>query len=199
MSLETLYEARIDSPRSDNYYDGFDCCLGEITFCLTSGETGDMIKEYTVLFNEETGEIDQDVVYNTEYDGGYCVYSRLPKALRAHIEAIVEACKFEESEYTQAIIEDFEEGYNPLGKFKSDKDNEEETEMADLNIVEKALSLVDSSINEVVENRESIKLSDWCSILDSLKEKAKKETKEETLESFEIAIELVQTQIEVIK
>lgn len=71
--------------------------------------------------------------------------------------------------------------------------------MADLNIVEKALSLVDSSINEVVENRESIKLSDWCSILDSLKEKAKKETKEEALESFEIAIELVQTQIEVIK
>lgn len=199
MSLETLYEARIDSSRSDNYYDGFDCCLGEITFCLTSGETGDMIKEYTVLFNEETGEIDQDVEYNTEYDGGYCVYSRLPKALRAHIEAIVEACKFEESEHTQAIIEDFEEGYNPLGKFKSDKDNEEETEMADLNIVQKALAIVDATINEVVNNRESIKLSDWCSILDSLKEKAKKETKEEALESFEIAIELVQTQIEVIK
>lgn len=71
--------------------------------------------------------------------------------------------------------------------------------MADLNIVQKALAIVDVTINEVVDNRESIKLADWCSILDSLKEKAEKETDEESLEAFDIAIELVQTQIEVIK
>ena len=71
--------------------------------------------------------------------------------------------------------------------------------MADLNIVQKALAIVDVTINEVVDNRESIKLSDWCSILDSLKEKAEKEADEESLEAFDIAIELVQTQIEVIK
>lgn len=148
--LENLYEKRIDSTRSDNYYSGFDCCFGEITFCLTSGETGDTIKEYIVRFDEESGEIDQDVEYNTEFDGGYCVYSRLPKNLRAHIEAIVEAYKIEENDQYQATIEDFEEGYNPLGNFKSDNDNKEGYIMKDAN------KLLDNIVDSLISEKDKI-------------------------------------------
>lgn len=91
MTLPELYDARLDSPRSINYYSGFDCYCDAVFFSLCDGDTGEELKSYEVSFDEDTGEVDPDVEFTTESDSGYCDFKRLPKCVREHVLAIVKA------------------------------------------------------------------------------------------------------------
>lgn len=98
MTLEQLYEARIDSTRSINYYGEFDCFCETVFFSLCDGDTGESLKTYEVSFDEETGEVDYDVEFTSEHDSGYCDFKRLPKQVREHVLAIVKAYIEEQAE-----------------------------------------------------------------------------------------------------
>lgn len=98
MTLDQLYESRIDSTRSINYYGEFDCFCETVFFSLCDGDTGESLKTYEVSFDEETGEVDFDVEFTSEHDSGYCNFKRLPKQVREHVLAIVEAYIKEQTE-----------------------------------------------------------------------------------------------------
>lgn len=108
MTLEQLYEARIDSTRSINYYGEFDCFCETVFFSLCDGDTGDALKSYEVSFDEDTGEVDFDVEYTSDSDSGYCDFKRLPKQVREHVLAIVKAYMDEQAE-EMARLEALEE------------------------------------------------------------------------------------------
>lgn len=110
MTLEQLYEARIDSTRSINYYGEFDCFCETVFFSLCDGDTGESLKTYEVSFDEETGEVDYDVEFTSEHDSGYCDFKRLPKQVREHVLAIVKAYIEEQAEETAPIEESAEMG-----------------------------------------------------------------------------------------
>ena len=100
MTLNELYEARLDSPRSINYYGEFDCFCETVFFSLCDGDTGESLKSYEVSFDEETGEVDNDMEFTSNYDSGYCDFRRLPKCVREHVLAIVVAYMKEQAEET---------------------------------------------------------------------------------------------------
>ena len=124
MTLEQLYEARIDSPRSINYYGEFDCFCETVFFSLCDGDTGEALKSYEVTFDEETGEVDFDMEFTSNYDSGYCDFRRLPKCVREHVLAIVEAYMKEQAE-ENALFEESEE----LAEMEVAEEVEEKTEM----------------------------------------------------------------------
>lgn len=108
MTLSDLYEARIDSTRSINYYSSFDCYCEAVFFSLCDGDTGEELKSYEVSFDEETGEVDCDVEFTSEHDSGYCDFKRLPKSVREHVLAIVKAYIEEQGEEEEESVETVE-------------------------------------------------------------------------------------------
>lgn len=116
MTLSELYEARLDSTRSINYYGYFDCFCESVFFSLCDGDTGETLKSYEVSFDEETGEVDFDVEFTSDHDSGYCDFKRLPKNVREHVLAIVEAY-IEEQAKESAEIEASEESEEPEEMF----------------------------------------------------------------------------------
>lgn len=115
MTLEQLYEVRLDSTRSINYYGEFDCFCASVFFSLCDGDTGEALKTYEVSFDEDTGEIDYDVEFTSQHDSGYCDFRRLPKCVREHVLAIVKAYIEEQAEEIarlEALEESEENGSN---------------------------------------------------------------------------------------
>lgn len=85
--FDTLLDAPVQSPRSELVEYHFDAYMNEISIASEHYYNGTQ-KTYTVKF-DDNAVIDNDVEYETENDGGYCAYRRLPKAVRAVCEEIV--------------------------------------------------------------------------------------------------------------
>lgn len=116
MTLAELYEARLDSTRSINYYGEFDCFCESVFFSLCDGDTGEALKTYEVSFDEDTGEIDHDVEFTSWHDSGYCDFKRLPKSVREHVLAIVNAYIEEQAEENARLEASEEAEENDLNK-----------------------------------------------------------------------------------
>lgn len=79
--LDILLGASVPSPRSEAVSYGFDVNLHEITVSAEHWDRG-VIRVYYINFDDE-GVIDEDVTWETEDDGGYMAFKRLPKGVRA--------------------------------------------------------------------------------------------------------------------
>lgn len=104
--LDILLGASVPSPRSEAVSYGFDVNLHEITVSAEHWDRG-VIRVYYINFDDE-GVIDEDVTWETEDDGGYMAFKRLPKDVRRickelakitiEIEALEEAQEAQEEE-----------------------------------------------------------------------------------------------------
>lgn len=84
--LDMILDAAIPSPRSELVEYHFDAYMNEISIASEHYYNGTQ-KTYTVHF-DDNAVIDDDVEYETGDDGGYCVYRRMPKAVRNACEEI---------------------------------------------------------------------------------------------------------------
>lgn len=156
LHLENLYETRIDSTRSINYYSGFDCYCDAVFFSLCDGDTGEELKSYEVSFDEDTGEVSYDVEFTSEHDSGYCDFKRLPKSVREHVLAIVKA-------YIEEQTEESEEKAETVETEQADSVEVEvqyatgERQIVACGSVAKALDIV-SGINNCRKSREKFNL-----------------------------------------
>lgn len=79
--LEALLDTEVPSTRSEDVAYVFDVSLHEISVSAEHWDKG-TLKSYSVSFDAE-GAIDSDVEWETEDDGGYMAFKRLPKGVRA--------------------------------------------------------------------------------------------------------------------
>lgn len=79
--LEALLDTEVPSTRSEDVAYIFDVSLHEISVSAEHWDKG-TLKSYSVSFDAE-GAIDSDVEWETEDDGGYMAFKRLPKGVRA--------------------------------------------------------------------------------------------------------------------
>ena len=84
--LDMILDAAIPSPRSELVEYHFDAYMNEISIASEHYYNGTQ-KTYTIHF-DDNAVIDDDVEYETESDGGYCEYRRMPKAVRKACEEI---------------------------------------------------------------------------------------------------------------
>lgn len=106
--LDTLQSTSVPSTRSEAVMYDFDVSLHEITISAEHWDKG-TLKTYTVSYDKD-GMICCDVDWETDTDGGYTDYRRLPKAVRKVCEELVrltiEIEALEEAEEAQEEEED---------------------------------------------------------------------------------------------
>lgn len=107
--IDVILDAAIPSPRSELVKYHFNGVLSnEIEFFSEHWENG-VQKTYTVHY-DDNGMINDDVDYETETDGGYCEFHRLPKAVRtACIELVSLSVEIEALENLMYELQEKEE------------------------------------------------------------------------------------------
>lgn len=85
--LDALLDTAIPSPRSEDVSYTFDSALHEITIYKEHWDKG-TLKTYTVSYDKD-GTICCDVDWETDTDGGYTDYRRLPKEVRRVCEELI--------------------------------------------------------------------------------------------------------------
>lgn len=145
--IEELTEAMVELKSS--YIANFDFCLDEVTFERIDNETGETLKEYRVSSLDSD---EPDIEWNTDNDGGFGVWNRLNKEVKAIVLELYalnkELDEIEEAELLEVSDEaEWKEHFNSL----KSEETEETAETEESTLIRKNVVKVNDQWTQTTE------------------------------------------------